>query len=59
MIEVKKAAIAEEWKAFKIYGDSIINENNERIAELKLKIKKTGKRLEKQSMSSMKKALML
>lgn len=48
MIEVKKAAIAEEWKAFKIYGDSIINENNERIAELKLKMKKTGKSIDAQ-----------
>lgn len=43
LIDAKKTATAEEWKAFKIYGDSIISENNERIAELKLKMKKTGK----------------
>jgi small-conductance mechanosensitive channel len=41
--EAKREATAEEWKAFKNYGDSIVNKNDERIAELKLKIKKAGK----------------
>lgn len=48
LIDAKKAATEEEWKAFKIYGDSIISENNERIAELKLKMKKTGKTIDVQ-----------
>lgn len=45
-IEAKKAATAEEWEAFKVSGDSIIKKNNERIAELKLKIKRTGKAID-------------
>lgn len=45
-IEPKKAATAEEWEAFKNSGDSIINKNNERIAELKLKMKNTGESID-------------
>lgn len=45
-IEAKKAATAEEWKVFKNSGDSIINKNNERIAELKLKMKNTGESID-------------
>lgn len=45
-VEAKKAATAEEWEAFKKSGDSIIAINNERIAELKLKMKKTGKTID-------------
>lgn len=46
LIEVKKAATAEEWEAFKNSGDSIIVKNEERIAELKLKIKNTGSEID-------------
>jgi outer membrane murein-binding lipoprotein Lpp len=43
LVEAKKAASAEEWKAFKKDTDSVINKNKIRIAELKLNLKKTGK----------------
>ena len=46
LIDVKKAATAEEWKAFKNSGDSLINKNEEKIAELKLKMKNTGKSID-------------
>jgi hypothetical protein len=46
LLEVKKAATAEEWKAFKNSGDSIIKINEERIAVLKLKMKNTGKSID-------------
>lgn len=42
----RKAATVEEWQAFKNSTDSIINENEVRIAELKLKMKKTGKSID-------------
>jgi hypothetical protein len=43
-----RAATAEEWKAFKEETDSVINDNESRIAELKLKMKKTGKSIDAQ-----------
>lgn len=46
LIDVKKAATAEEWQAFKNSGDSLINKNEEKIAELKLKMKNTGKSID-------------
>jgi predicted RNase H-like nuclease (RuvC/YqgF family) len=42
----KKAATDEEWKAFKAQTDSVIKDNDARIAELKLKMKKTGKSID-------------
>jgi cell division protein FtsB len=42
LLEAKKAATVAEWDAFKNSGDSILNINEARIAELKLKMKKTG-----------------
>jgi predicted RNase H-like nuclease (RuvC/YqgF family) len=42
----RKAATAEEWQAFKNQTDSIINENEIRIAELKLKMNKTSKSID-------------
>jgi len=41
--EAKRAATAEEWQQFKDSTDAKIEENKAKIAELKLKIKKTGK----------------
>lgn len=41
--DAKRAATAEEWQAFKDETDLKINENETRIAELKNKIKKSGK----------------
>ena len=41
--EAKRAATAEEWQQFKEDTNAKIDENNAKIAELKLKIKKTGK----------------
>jgi len=41
--EAKRAATAEEWQQFKDSTDAKIDENKAKIAELKLKIKKTGK----------------
>ncbi len=42
LIEAKKQATAAEWEAFKKSGDSVIDINEARIAELKLKMKATG-----------------
>jgi predicted nucleic acid-binding Zn-ribbon protein len=42
LVVAKKAATTEEWKAFKEETDTVINNNKIRIAELKLKMKKTG-----------------
>lgn len=42
----KKEATAEEWKTFKSQTDSVISYNEARIAELKLKINKTGKSID-------------
>lgn len=42
----KKAANKEEWNAFKSSGDSIIRINDIRIAELKMKMKNTGKSID-------------
>jgi hypothetical protein len=41
--EAKRAATAEEWQEFKDETNANIDDNNAKIAELKLKIKKTGK----------------
>jgi F0F1-type ATP synthase membrane subunit b/b' len=46
--EAKRAATAEEWQAFKDATNTKIEENNAKIAELKLKIKKTGKDIDKE-----------
>jgi peptidoglycan hydrolase CwlO-like protein len=43
LAEAKRAATAEEWKAFKDSTNAKIEENKSEIAKLKLKIKKTGK----------------
>lgn len=43
MAAQKKAAIAKEWQTLKNNTQATINENEIRIAELKVKIKKTGK----------------
>lgn len=48
LVEARKAATAEEWQSFKNEADSIINVNDARIAELKLKMKKTGKSIDTQ-----------
>ena len=45
--EAKRASTAEEWQVFKDSTDAKIEENNAKIAELKLKIKKTGKDIDK------------
>ncbi|PVX47872.1 hypothetical protein C8C85_3835 [Flavobacterium sp. 103] len=45
--EAKRVATAEEWQAFKDSTNVKIEENNAKIAELKLKIKKTGKDIDK------------
>jgi len=45
--EAKRAATAEEWQEFKNTTDAKIEENKAKIAELKLKIKKTGKDIDK------------
>ncbi|MDR6844391.1 hypothetical protein [Flavobacterium granuli] len=45
--EARRAATAEEWQEFKDATSVKIEENNARIAELKLKIKKTGKDIDK------------
>jgi hypothetical protein len=46
LMVAKKAATAEEWKVFKNETSVIINENEIRIAELKAKMKKTGKSID-------------
>jgi septal ring factor EnvC (AmiA/AmiB activator) len=43
MAAEKKAAIAKEWRTLKDNTQATINENEIRIAELKVKMKKTGK----------------
>jgi peptidoglycan hydrolase CwlO-like protein len=45
--ESKRVATAEEWQAFKDDTNAKISDNNAKIAELKLKIKKTGKDIDK------------
>ncbi len=42
----KKGATAEEWKAFQDNTDSIINENEIQITELKSRMKKAGKSID-------------
>ena len=44
--DARKAATAEEWKAFKDESELKIRDNEVRIAELKSKIKKSGKELD-------------
>lgn len=46
LVVAKKAASDQEWNAFKKNTDSIINDNEIRITELKLKIKKGGKTID-------------
>lgn len=48
LIEAKRAATAEEWQVFKDDTDAKIEDNAAKIAELKLKIKKTGKEIDKE-----------
>ena len=43
LVVAKKAATAEEWQTFKDQTDSVISYNEAQIAELKLKMQKTGK----------------
>jgi Na+-transporting methylmalonyl-CoA/oxaloacetate decarboxylase gamma subunit len=43
LVVAKKAATAEEWQTFKDQTDSVISYNDAQIAELKLKMQKTGK----------------
>ena len=43
LVVAKKLASAEEWQSFKDQKDSVIMYNEARIAELKLKMQKTGK----------------
>jgi small-conductance mechanosensitive channel len=47
LAEAKRAATAEEWQEFKDATNAKIEENNAKIAELKLKVKKTGKDIDK------------
>ena len=47
LAEAKRAATAEEWQEFKDSTNAKIEENKAQIAELKLKIKKTGKDIDK------------
>lgn len=42
----KKNANAEEWQTFKDSTDSVISQNEIRIAELKVKMKNTGKAID-------------
>jgi chromosome segregation ATPase len=44
--EAQKAAYAEEWRVFKLETNVKIQENENRIAELKAKMKNTGKTLD-------------
>jgi hypothetical protein len=46
LVAAKKSATAEEWQDFKDETESIIDKNEARIAELKLKMKKTGKSMD-------------
>ena len=43
LVVAKKEATAEEWQTFKNHTDSVISYNEAQIAELKLKMQKTGK----------------
>lgn len=43
LVVAKKAATAEEWRTFKNQTDSVISYNEAQIADLKLKMQKTGK----------------
>jgi len=43
LVVAKKAATAEEWQTFKNQTDSVISYNEAQIADLKLKMQKTGK----------------
>ena len=43
LVVAKKEATAEEWQTFKNQTDSVISYNEAQIAELKLKMQKTGK----------------
>ena len=45
-VAAQKAATAEEWKAFKDASETQIKENEMRIAELKEKMKKSGKAID-------------
>jgi hypothetical protein len=47
LAEAKRAATDAEWKAFKDSTNAKIEENNAEIAKLKLKIKNTGKDIDK------------
>lgn len=42
LVVAKKAATAEEWQAFKNQTDSVISYNEAQIAELKLRMQKSG-----------------
>jgi len=46
LVMAKRAATEEEWKAFKKEKDSIINDNNYRIAELKREMKLQSKSID-------------
>lgn len=46
LTEAKRAATAEEWQEFKDDMNEAIKKNDERIAELKLKMKNTGKSID-------------
>lgn len=46
LADQKKAAIAEEWQIFKNETEATINENGIYIADLKVKMKKTGKAID-------------
>ena len=48
LTEAKRAATAEEWQEFKDDMNEAIKKNEERIAELKLEMKKTGKSVDAQ-----------
>lgn len=43
LVVAKKEATAEEWQTFKNQTDSVISYNEAQIADLKLKMKNTGK----------------
>lgn len=43
LVVARKAATAEEWQTFKNQTDSVIRYNEAQIADLKLKMQKTGK----------------
>lgn len=43
LVVARKAATAEEWQTFKNQTDSVISYNEAQIADLKMKMQKTGK----------------